>query len=238
MIAKINKKLIFSGILLFIATVCYALYQMLFSSFLKEVFGIENLPVFWVTNTFANIIFISIRAIVLITYCFLPNKIKAGKIIYFFGIAAYILSSVYFILSADGRFGFYVMSDILFLSMTVFMMVVKIKTNKVISTIGTMAFIFYALSKFVAVVLDQLNSIYIGAGISLSAFFVYLMAEFIALFNIWLVEGGNLTFAKRQKVEVKTLLQDDLMFLKQSLDNGTISAEEYNRKKLEILNNL
>ena len=232
MIAKNNKKLIVSGILFIIATVCYSLYQILLHSFMKGFCGAEVVAIAW-----ENITFTTICAIIFVFYCFVLHKTKVEKKIYLLGCGAYALLNIYFILSTDGRFDFYVMSDILFLVITIFMIIVRtIKLNRV-SIIGIILFIIYALTQFIAVINEILNSFYIG-GIIWLVFCVYLIAEISAFVNLWLVECGDSISTKSQTNLIKTPKENDLVSLKQLLDNGTISEDEYNKKKLETLNKL
>ncbi len=232
MITKNNKKLIISGLLFIPAIVCYILYQILLWSYITGFCGVEHYHI-----ALENIIFTTICASILILYCFVLHKTKLEKKFCLFGFGAYALLNMYFILSTDGRFDFYVMSDILFLAITVFMMIAKIKTNKGIYIAGTIAFIIYALTQFIAVVDDLLSGFHIH-GIIWLVFCVYLIAEFSAFFNLWLVECGDLISTKSQITLIKTPLENDLIALKQLLDNGMISEVEYNRKKFEILNKL
>ena len=230
MVTKNNKRLIISGLLFIIATISYVLYQILLWLNITDFYGVESYHIAW-----ENIIFTIIYSVILILYCFVLHKTKIERKTYLLGLVAYALLNIYFILSTDGRFDFYVMSDVLFLAITVFMIIEKIKINKGTYISGTIMFIIYALTQFIAVVNDFLSGFRIG-GIVWLFFCVYLIAEFIAFLNLWISECGNLISTKKQTTLTKTPLENDLMFLKQLLDNGTISEDEYNRKKSEILN--
>lgn len=227
MITKNNKKLIISGILFIIATVCYPLDEILLHSYYSGGLAIRI--------SYATICKI-ISFIILALYCFVLHKTKAEKMVYLFGFIAFALFFPFYTVNRTGNI-FYMMNIILFLTITVFMIMAKIKMNRPIFITGTTVFVAYAVVKivgFIGWLLDGSDMIVIVDLI----YELYLIAEFVAIFNLWLFESRNSLFNEMQKTSGKTLLQDDLMLLKQLLDSGRISNEEYNRKKSEILNKL
>jgi len=224
-----NKKTIISGILFMITAICYSLFQISFGSVIKNQYKMDYL-IAW-----EKIIFTTIGAIFLMLYCIILHKTKLGKIFYLLGFGIWALTNIYFVFSTDGRFDLHVMSDILFFTITIFMLLLKVKPNKIIFGIGTTVFIIYSLIQFVAVISDT----YIGFPIIVPCFlFVYLIARFIACFNLWLLENCNLTFKKESKLSTKTSLENNLISIKQLFDNGEISEEEYNQKRKELLKEL
>lgn len=229
---KNNKKLTLSGILLVVSTVCYALYQILLSTYIEGFYGISDYPIAW-----NNIIFTVICAVALVSYCFVFSRTKLNHIVYYISFGMFALLNTYFCITniSDGHFDLYTLSDTLFFAITVIMLIVKVKSSKGVSVAGMVIFGAYAVVQILAVISDLVSGFHIGGFIWL-IFDAYLVIEFIAFFNIWLAEGGSITTKKKAPTVVKTPLENNLVSLKQLYESGAITEQEYNQKKTEILN--
>ncbi len=235
MTSKNNKRFILSGILLAVSVALYALYEILLGDHYAN-YGIKH------TVAWGRIIFTIIGSVILLLYCFGLHKTKASKIVYFVGFGVYSLFDIYIFICniADGYFDLYTLENILSIAVISFMITAKIKINKNIAIAGTVVFADYALA-WIVTIYDEFSSgllLLVSSFIWLT-FYAYFIVTFIAFFNIWLAEGGNMIFKKKAAHSmVKTPLEDNLISLKQLLDNGVITEQEYKQKKTDILNKL
>ncbi|MDD5924266.1 MAG: SHOCT domain-containing protein [Clostridia bacterium] len=240
MSAKNNKKLILSGVLLIVSIVCYFLYYIPFFVhgnywwILGHGFGSSF------GNNIIIFVFTIIATIVLITYCFMFSKTKLSGIAYCISLGIFALLSGYLCISDIDR-PLFILTQPLFLAVIVIMLIVKATraSNKGVFIVGTVFFSAYAATE---IVYEMFNLIdwypLIGNLLSNILFYTYLITRFIAFYNIWLAEGGSISFNKKITTVVKTSFEDNLVSLKQLFDSGTITEQEYNNKKNQILNKL
>lgn len=214
-----NKKLIISGILLFAAVACRALYLILLN--------INYDIVFW------DIISPVIGEVILMSYCFIFNKIKAGSIVCYAGLGIMAVSHILYFPSFVGVIN--TLSAFFELAVIIVIIVAKAKSSKGISTVGTIIFGVYAILLFFTIASDILFG-YINAFTWLSL--IIPIVELIALFNIWSAENSIIPLKNRSHQIIKTSLEDDLVSLKQLYDRGAITEQEYNLKKADILKKL
>lgn len=215
-----SKRLILSGVLLIVAVVL-SVFEM-FDATLPTVAA----------------------ALVFAYYCF---KAPNSKIAYIAGFASYALSGILeqliyvcVILGVTLEdFGWFfdwytgmrfILPGIVQFIACGLMVVIKFRWNEKIGTAATVAFVLY-----IAVSVLQ------GG--------VWGIMQSLALFNIWLLEGGtpklqellqNLrqekpAAAKPGTATEQIVLENELASLKQQYENQTITEEEYNRRRKELL---
>lgn len=223
---KNNRKLILSGILLVVSTVCYLLYNIV---------GRSNPNVL-------NIIFTVVCAGVLISYCFIFNRTKLNRIVYYISLGLFAFLKAYFCVKRNYFNNcLFLLYSVLFLAIIAIMIIVKTKSSTELSIAGTVIFGVYAVVQII--ILAGWIIIPFGFYINfyLLMFVAYTVMEFIAFLNIWLAEGGNISIKNKvtknkAPIIVKTSPEDDLISLKQLYESGAIDEREYNQKKAEILN--
>lgn len=146
-----------------------------------------------------QLIFFDVLPPVLISlYCFGLNKTKAGNIIYFIGFGVWALAQAYSIIQSFSdeyySFGLSELMKLLVLLAFVYMIFIKIKSNKGIAVFGGILLVvnsLYLISNYVAtsIIFLILSSSMVGSIIYIVLLGILVLSRDIALILLWLYES-------------------------------------------------
>ena len=218
---KKNDKLILPSILLII-------------SFVWNV----ALQTYWVINdevvldrmSYIVMIATVIGVISLTVYGFKYNELKNSKTAYRIGFGTYSLVNAYYFITQMiyGNLPIYYVVDFLLLLICTFMLLCKNKEMKQTKIIGQIIFITYALITLVLIIQD---------GTWYLSFYSSTIMDVIAFYIIWIQENKE-NRINNYNHQNTSLLEMDLIKLKQAYELGKISEQEYSEIKSKILNKL
>ena len=249
-----KKKLVLPAILIILAAVFYM------AIFFINKYHYLNYEVPWI-----NIVFTWIGSIGLCCYCLIPKNRKISYLIVFGGIASLnvhlFITDVTYIQHLSFAISNFsdllnvmtllscVIAELLMLSICIFMLIVKFTNNRHLIT-GKIFFRMYAIFQLIYIVTNLLSLFYylnlsltyhlnddmylfeqLIIFVRIIAFAVYCITEYLAIWIIW-------RHNTQKPTTTSNTLENNLISLKQMYDNGTITEEEYNQKKSDIIGKL
>lgn len=204
-------------------------------------------------NVFSSISFVCLAA-----YCFISNDKKSGKISYYTGFACLLTVLLFNMLltGINNRYHsldiLYIVDCITYLFVLSFFIIAKIKPNKIIVIIGTVVLCSYSIfcSVYSVINITGWIRIYVDYGIGVSRcvlgilYNIATLVQIAAFILIWLngykeYQVKKLKRNENVKGSTETVsIESELVNLKQTFENGQMSAEEYADKRSEILSKL